>query len=91
MCPLSRKEGGNTRDHLLKIVRDGVRLLDQNLLDQNRSDVVDTIIFIVLLVAAIVAYKGMSTKVVLPVFVLAFVLTFILFRHHVTSQLPLQF
>lgn len=51
----------------------------------------DTIIFIILLVAAVVAYKGMSTKVVLPVFILAFVLTFLLYRHHVTSQLPLQF
>lgn len=76
----------NTRDHVLKIVR--ASALD---LTRNRSEVVDTIIFIVLLVAAIVAYKGMSTKVVLPVFFLAFVLTFFLYRHHVTSQLPLQF
>ena len=51
----------------------------------------DTIIFIVLLVAAIVAYKGMTTKVVLPVFFLAFVLTAWLYHHHVTSQLPLNF
>lgn len=51
----------------------------------------DTIIFIVLLVGAIVAYKGMKPKVVIPVFVLAFVLTALLYNFHVTTQLPLEF
>lgn len=51
----------------------------------------DTIIFIVLLVGGIVAYKGMSSKVVIPVFVLGILLTALLYHHHVTSRLTLEF
>lgn len=51
----------------------------------------DTIIFIVLLVAAIFAAKGSSAKIVVPVYFLGFVLAAFVFHHHVTSKLDLSF
>jgi hypothetical protein len=52
---------------------------------------VDTIIFIVLLVAAIFAAKGSPPKIVVPLFFVGFVLTAFVFHHHVTSKLDLSF
>jgi len=52
---------------------------------------VDTIIFIVLLVGAIFAVKGAKAKVVVPIFLLGFVLTALLFNYHVSSALDLSF
>jgi fatty acid desaturase len=52
---------------------------------------VDTIIFIVLLVAAIFAAKGSPPKIVVPLFFAGFVLTAFVFHHHVTSKLDLSF
>ena len=51
----------------------------------------DTIIFIVLLVAAIFAAKGSPPKIVVPLFALGFVMAAFVFNHHVTSTLDLNF
>ena len=51
----------------------------------------DTIIFIVLLIGAILGAKGASSKVVIPVWLLGAIMTALLFNHHVTSQLNLSF
>lgn len=51
----------------------------------------DTIILIVLLVGAVFAVRGARAKVVIPVFVLGFIMTALLFNHHVTSSLNLSF
>jgi uncharacterized membrane protein len=52
---------------------------------------VDTIIFIVLLVAAVFAVRGAKTKIVVPIFLLGLVLTALLFNYHVSSALDLSF
>lgn len=51
----------------------------------------DTIAFVLLLVGAIVAYLGKSPKVFIPVFLVAFIVTALIFNHHVTSRLDLSF
>jgi hypothetical protein len=51
----------------------------------------DTIILIVLLVGAVLAVRGAQAKVVIPVFFVGFVMTALLFNHHVTSALDLSF
>ena len=51
----------------------------------------DTIILTVLLVGAVLAVRGARAKVLIPVFVLGFVMTALLFNHHATSTLNLSF
>ncbi len=51
----------------------------------------DTIIFGVLLVAAFFAARGAAGKIVIPLFVIGLVLSAVLFQHHVTSSLNLEF
>jgi len=52
---------------------------------------VDTIILIVLLAGAVFAMKGSQAKVVVPIFLLAVVLTALLFNYHASSALNLSF
>ncbi len=51
----------------------------------------DIIILVVLFITAILIYRGAGRGLILGMWGLAFVLTAILFRIHVTSQLPLSF
>ena len=56
-----------------------------------KGKVMDTIILLVLLVTAIAAAKGAKAKVVVPLFLVAYVMVVLLFAHHTTSSLDLNF
>lgn len=51
----------------------------------------DIIILAVLLATAILMYRGAKRGLILSLWTVGFVLTAILFRIHVTSNLPLSF
>jgi len=51
----------------------------------------DTLILLLLLVTAIIAARGGRAKVVVPLFVIAYVAVVFLFAHHSTSTLDLNF
>lgn len=52
---------------------------------------VDTLIFALLLVTAWLIVRGASRQIVLWLFAAGLVATFVLFQHHVTESLPLEF
>lgn len=45
----------------------------------------------VILVTGILAARGTKAKIFIPVFVVLFILVALLFKHHVTGKLPLEF
>lgn len=51
----------------------------------------DTIILLILMVTAIYAAKGAKAKIVVPLFLVAYVMVVLLFAHHTTSTLDLNF
>jgi hypothetical protein len=59
-----------------------------------RSDpgaTVDILIMILLLVTAILAYRGLRARVIISLWALTLVATLLLFNYHVTSSLNLNF
>ena len=51
----------------------------------------DTIIMLLLLVTAVAAYRGLSRRVILIVWLIALISMVGLFRYHVSSKLHLNF
>lgn len=56
-----------------------------------KANLLDTIILLILMITAIAAAKGAKAKVVVPLFLLAYVMVVLLFAHHTTSTLDLNF
>jgi hypothetical protein len=52
---------------------------------------VDILIMILLLVTAILAYRGLRARVIISLWALTLVATLLLFNYHVTSSLNLNF